>query len=173
MEITRQQIIALAEASFDKKGSVDVIELARDLNVIVYVIEDDEDFCAQIRYSDEDSTFAILVNKSHSATRSRFSIAHEIANYVENRSRIKKEGMMDYKGEEEADIEERADELAAEILMPAKVVNRFIKESDFNPSQAVDYSFIQKVSQKFNVSPLVAVIRLRKLKYHVPYIEFA
>ncbi len=173
MEITRDQIIALAETSFKEKGSVDVIQLAQNLNVPVYVVEDDDDFCAQIRYSSENSSFAILVNKNHSATRSRFSIAHEIAHYVKDHNRIKEQGVMNRKGEGEADIEKQADELAAEILMPTSVIDRFMENAEVDSSQAINHDFIQKISKEFNVSLLVAAIRLRKLKYHVPYIEFA
>ena len=80
---------------------------------------------------------------------------------------------MNRQEEGDPDLEKQADELAAEILMPTSVVNQFVDQSKIGKDHIISHEFIQVISKKFNVSPLVAVIRLRKLKYHVPYIEFA
>ena len=110
----------------------------------------------------------ILINPKHSETRQRFSIAHEIGHYILGHF----EDEIDYEidNEEEAitdhlkivhsaEKEIEANEFAAELLMPL----RLVKSSYANEHEP------KKLAKIFNVSEAAMWIRLsnlRLIKYH-------
>jgi len=173
MKVTRNDIIDLAESSYNHTGNVDVVGLASQLGIEVYAVDERDDFVAQIKYSKKDAKFYILVNKNHPHTRQRFSVAHELAHYVRHHDKIKSKGAMNRQNGGDPDEEQQADKLAAEILMPQDSVRDYLKKMNITLDQPIKHGLISKLSEKFKVSNLVATLRLRHLKYYVPYIEFA
>ncbi len=173
MKVSRNDIINLAKSSYNHTGNVDVVSLASQLGIEVYAVEESDDFVAQIKYSKKNDQFYILVNKNHPHTRQRFSIAHELAHYVRDHDKIKAKGAMNRQNGGDANEEHQADKLAAEILMPDEIVRDYMNQMDVDSTQVIKHGLIAKLSEKFKVSKLVATLRLRHLKYYVPYIEFA
>lgn len=104
-----------------------------------------------------DDEFTISVNSSHSETRKRFTIAHEIAHYVLHRDQIG-DGITDdalYRSDTLSTMTERqANQYAAEILMPWQLVKN---DSAFKTGMA------GSLASRFSVSTQVAEIRLREL----------
>jgi Zn-dependent peptidase ImmA (M78 family) len=72
----------------------------------------------------EDGKFVIKVNRFEPKERQRFTIAHEIAHYLLHRDLIAK-GVVDstlYRSKLSSRLEAEANKLAADILMPRKLV---------------------------------------------------
>jgi len=173
MKFSRNDIINLAKNSYENTGAVDVVNLASKLGIEVYAVNENDNFVAQIKYSNDEKKFYILVNKNHPHTRQRFSIAHELAHFIKHPEKIKNEGVMNRLNGGDADEERQADKLAAEILMPEEVLEGYLNEKKIDKTQTIKYKFIAHLAEKFKVSKIVATLRLRHLKYYVPYIEFA
>lgn len=115
----------------------------------------------------EPSKKIILINPSHNEVRKRFSIAHEIGHYVlghfdddlfedNNKDEVEEESM---RIKHSADKETEANEFAAELLMPLRLVkNEYSKGKD-----------PKALAKIFNVSEQAMWIRLsslRLIKYH-------
>lgn len=166
-----QKAIDLAKHS---EGYIDVIKLAGLFGVGVFIREMEEEESAFIEYREKEGTFSIVVNPKHSKLRQRFSIAHELAHFVLHPEKVKKHRRVDRKGEKSLSMEEekKADELAATILMPEPLVKQFVNEVSINTKKPLDKSVISILADHFNVSPLVAIMRMRKLGCYVPYIVF-
>lgn len=76
--------------------------------------------------TDAPSGFEIKVNKYETPERQRFTVAHEIAHYLLHRHEIGS-GVVDsimYRSSLTSRKETEANRLAADIVMPAKLVNR-------------------------------------------------
>lgn len=72
----------------------------------------------------EDGRFVIKVNRFEPKERQRFTIAHEVAHYLLHRHLIAK-GVIDstlYRSKLSSRLEAEANKLAADILMPRKLV---------------------------------------------------
>lgn len=103
------------------------------------------------------SGFAIFVNKDHHVNRRRFTTAHEIAHYVLHEEQIG-DGIFDdalYRSGLPSSVEAQANGLAADILMPWSILNRYIPTNIQNG--AVD---VAKLASIFQVSPQSMGIRL-------------
>ena len=72
--------------------------------------------------------FSIVVNGRHAAVRQRFTVAHELAHFILHRGLIG-DGMEEdalYRSDRLSDRQEiEANRLAAEILMPWHLINRY------------------------------------------------
>src|SRR3569623_676689 len=118
--MNRDELLQKVSEMRTKKGYVDVVELARDLDIdVVGVSKPLEKFSAHIVHEQGDG-YKIFVNDSHPVTRQRFSIAHEIAHFVLHPGTIVQNGVLARDGS--STLEKEADELAAEILMPEGAV---------------------------------------------------
>lgn len=99
--------------------------LAEDLGLRVTRTPLPPKFSGLIRPSpDADAGFEIRVNKFESPERQRFTVAHEIAHYLLHRNDIHS-GIVDsvmYRSTLTSRKETEANQLAAEILMPADAV---------------------------------------------------
>lgn len=173
--ITKQQLITRA-LELASNNYVDVIKLADDLGIDVFAINNGDDFNACIHYDELIGKLYIEVNENHPETRRRFSIAHELAHFVlhpddivekKTLNRISKN---DYKYD---DKEKEADKLAAEILMPKELVELFLESEKLTTTRFISENSFFKIAEHFKVSNIMAILRLRELKYLVPYIQFA
>ena len=153
-----------AQAMYEKNGKVDIVKLANSLGITVYS-DNDTDINGKISFN-EKKGFEITFNMNHPMTRIRFSIAHEIAHFLLHQQKIKAKGCLYRDGA--TDQEKEADVLAAELLMPKEGVKEVMDK--FNQNN-IGEEVVQQVATKFAVSMVVAAIRLRSLKFKVPYIS--
>ena len=103
------------------------------------------------------SGYEIEVNMRHSSRRKRFTLAHEIAHYLLHRSMIG-DGITDdalYRSGLGSRIETEANKLAAELLMPARLVRPFWRGGMRGLAQLCNL---------FDVSEAALRIRLEQLR---------
>lgn len=106
----------------------------------------------------------IVVNLSDSASRRRFTIAHELAHYILHRQdekalyahRYATDGVQDDK-EKEANI------FASNILMPENLIMHTLDILFNDDPSASDSDKIQYIAKKFKVSKTAAAVRLDNL----------
>ena len=99
------------------------------------------------------SGYAIYINGNHIETRRRFTLAHELAHFILHKDSIG-DGIADdalYRSGLSNAQEAMANKLAADILMPWKLVNEKIKEG---------IDTIEDLAKQFNVSISAMAIRL-------------
>lgn len=142
-----------------KTAPVDVHEIARDLGLLVVVDRKmNNDISGKIERSEfAAGGFVITVNGTHSKTRQRFTIAHEIAHFILHRDLIG-DGITDdalYRSTRGDDIERQANAYAAAILMPAPLVRKKYREGKLSYAD---------MSSAFDVSYQVAEIRMKELR---------
>ena len=106
----------------------------------------------------------IVVNKNHSATRKRFTIAHELAHFILHYDKIG-DGIVDREAENGIMFrsntisnrdEYAANSMAAEILMPINQLRQIFRD---NPN--IDHTELAKL---FNVSEQAMKIRLQQIR---------
>ena len=98
----------------------------------------------------------ITVNSTHGQSRQRFTIAHEIAHYVLHRELIG-DGIVDdglYRSAQPSAIERQANQYAADILMPWRLVRKAYRRGTTSACG---------LASMFQVSSAVAEIRLKEL----------
>lgn len=160
--------------SADTGGYVDVIKLAKLLDIDVFLgTNDNEDFHAKIEKDHETNRYNIVVNPTQPFERQRFSIAHELAHFVLHKSKLDELGRLNRDDSLNKMQEDKADELAAEILMPTQLLEKYLKELGLDKKQEVKKNIIENVASYFKVSKTVAAIKLRELKFYVPFTSFA
>lgn len=147
-------------AGYQKSLPVDLIGLARDLGIRVEWEALGDKISGQIIRNPRkggSSGFLIVVNSEDHPNRKRFTLAHEIAHFILHRDLIE-EGVVDntmYRSAELSSYHEvQANRLAADILMPIKIVRReWLADSD--PVH---------LARRFGVSVEAIKIRLKNLE---------
>lgn len=168
MRIRRQFVRKEAETLLQKYAPssipVPVETLAKCLGYEVRYVDDDSEMSGFLMRNK--SSVIIGVNRSHSSNRQRFTIAHEIGHgllhsseslYVDRkfRNELSKQGV------NAEEIE--ANLFAAELLMPANEIKRFLA-SIGNLDVESDYE-ISRLAKRFQVSQLAMSNRLTYLGY--------
>jgi len=134
---------------------IHVIPLANRLGIEVYKADWPSSVSGKIQRDEElggDSGYAIFVNASHSERRRRFTISHEIAHFVLHEEMIG-DGLYDdalYRSGLSAPEEVDANKLAADILMPRRILNEF----------AFALDDVETLAHQFNVSEQAMARRL-------------
>ncbi|MBB3205520.1 Zn-dependent peptidase ImmA (M78 family) [Rhodopirellula rubra] len=109
----------------------------------------------------EDGAFVIRHRAGARQTRTRFTIAHEIAHIllaeVEGQS-LNRDG--NYR--RDASEEMAVNRIAAELLIPELIVSREIRR-DFGEGRLPRWSFVFHLAKRFNVSCTAMVLRLLEL----------
>jgi hypothetical protein len=108
--------------------------------------------------SDAPSGFEIRVNKYEIAERQRFTVAHEIAHFLLHRDDIGS-GVVDsimYRSTLTSHKETEANRLAADIVMPAKVVGRELERLGGKRSDDT----VEQLASMFRVSVPAMKVRL-------------
>ncbi|MDF0603971.1 ImmA/IrrE family metallo-endopeptidase [Psychromarinibacter sp. C21-152] len=148
MEIVRQH---------QSGAPVQTVPLAKDLGVNVYHVPDwPGDLSGKIMKSEKHggkSGYAIYVNQAHHSNRRRFTTAHEIAHFILHQDSIG-DGITDdglYRSRLSNAMEAQANRLAADILMPWHLLNKYIDGG----TKSVD-----KLAGIFKVSESAMSIRL-------------
>lgn len=107
---------------------------------------------------DNAGQFVIKVNRNDSARRQRFTVAHEIGHYLLHRDQIG-DGITDdvlYRSELSDRREAQANRMAADLLMPQRLVDEWL---DRARALKVD-NVVSFLADKFNVSEAAMKIRL-------------
>lgn len=144
-------------ARFQAKPPIDLRGLARALGVPVKAATLPPNISGEIRPDDEGG-YVIRVSRHDSLGRQRFTVAHELAHYILHRKLIGS-GITDdvlYRSNQSDSVEAEANRLAADILMPAELVNerrRALKRI------GVD-DLTESLAETFEVSPTAMSIRL-------------
>lgn len=92
--------------------------------------------CGSIQYTD--GRYVIRVNKLHHSNRKRFTVAHELAHYIEHRHLIG-DGVVDdmmYRSSLSSETEREANQIAARILMPDHLLE-YVSEQENQDMDAV------------------------------------
>ena len=143
-----------------KSAPVQVVPIADALGLSVYRATDWPDTTSGMIVRDAErggtSGFAIYVNAKHSEVRRRFTIAHEVAHFVLHRNLIG-DGITEdalYRSGFSDTVEQEANGLAAEILMPKQLLREAVREG---------MRGIAQLATNFNVSQQAMEFRLINL----------
>jgi Zn-dependent peptidase ImmA (M78 family) len=133
---------------------------------------DDSRISGMLIRNKETNKFEIYVNRKHSDTRQRFTVAHEIGHYLSwkhqsySYEQLNKENEIEdyaisFRHESiQSDAETEANEIAATILMPEDKVRDLAKEN----------LTIEEMAEKFFVSESAMTIRLQALYKGVQFV---
>jgi uncharacterized protein DUF955 len=155
MEIVseHQQIID----RFQEAAPVDVTGLAEALGLTVW---EDEDFPEGVSgkiFLDPDnggvSGYSIAVRASDPYVRKRFTVAHEIAHFILHRNRIGASLTDDalYRSGLSSWDEVEANRLAADILMPRKLVRQYVQTWGADPSTLAPFFKVSEEAMRIRL----------------------
>lgn len=170
MENIRKKARELLSQVGETKNPIDLVPILRHLGInLEYDFLEDEISGVLDMRSPQNPV--ILINQSHSDTRQRFSIAHEIGHFVlehiKGTFHLDKKVLFrkDYPNPEDARREREANVFATELLMPTDLVRkqfRTMKDMILEETWNED-DFPYNLAKKFNVSLSAMVIRLQEL----------
>ncbi|MEO9900348.1 MULTISPECIES: ImmA/IrrE family metallo-endopeptidase [Alphaproteobacteria] len=135
---------------------IQVVPLANDLGIKVYNTPWPDNISGKIQKDQQrggDSGFAIFVNKNHHKNRRRFTIAHEIAHYVLHEDKIG-DGVFDdalYRSGLSNRAETQANALAADILMPWRILNKYVETHGNDVSMLADLFEVSKSAMRIRL----------------------
>lgn len=122
---------------FTESYPVDVIGLAQGLGLKVSERSLDPDVSGMIfRDPTDPSSYSIAVNEADPYYRKRFTIAHEIAHFLLHRNNIG-QGLKDdrmYRSGMSNQLETQANRLAADILMPRRLIRQLLEQGVTEPA---------------------------------------
>jgi IrrE N-terminal-like domain len=142
-------------AKHQKTPPVEAGDIAREFGVALYRVPLGQGIAGMLKRDPAvggPSGFAIYVNSDDHILRQRFTVAHELAHYILHRDLIKSVVTDDtmYRSALPSGYETQANQLAADILMPVRLVRSYWEKG---LSQ-------EKIAALFNVSEQVMAIRL-------------
>ena len=120
LETTHREVLQGMQASVP----VHVVPIAEKFGLTVFKNRNFPDNLSGLIKKDADGAYEIHVNGNHPITRQRFTMAHELAHFLLHKEEIG-DGITDdylYRSTLTSRIEREANELAAEILMPAHLL---------------------------------------------------
>ncbi|MEQ8446939.1 MAG: ImmA/IrrE family metallo-endopeptidase [Pelagibacterium sp.] len=130
MKLTSEKLKIVNDFLDQEEAPVRVITLAHTLGLKVYRAPWPSDVSGKIQKDPArggKSGYAIFVNQDHHENRRRFTIAHEIAHYVLHERKIG-DGVFDdalYRSGLSDRAEVEANKLAADILMPRRLLRKY------------------------------------------------
>lgn len=85
---------------------------------------------------DPDGGYSVIVNSGDPYFRKRFTLAHEIAHFLLHRDKVSKLFKEDrmYRGPLSGQLEEQANRLAADILMPRRLIRELLEQGIKTPA---------------------------------------
>ena len=138
---------------------VKVGALARELGISVKVSTLKPGISGHIR-REEDGEYVIRINRHESRERQRFTLAHEIAHFLLHRDEIERLGGIEdnvlYRSGASEQKEYEANRLAADLIMPRKIVQAKLAQVGHPASEEV----IDHMANLFEVSKAAMEIRL-------------
>ena len=141
---------------------VPIVRIAQGLGIKIYNTKDLPNNQSGLIREEADGSISILINYYHSATRKRFTIAHEIAHFLKHKDIISSGYVTSNKQPlcrgkvrttEDREMEVEANKIAADILMPEENFKKIWKEADT----------IEEVAERFQVSVATTAIRGNQL----------
>ena len=151
-ELTPGQIIE----RFQNEAPVDVVGLAEALGINVWQDALTPPISGKLfidKLNGGTSGFSIVINKAEPLPRQRFTVAHEIAHFI-----LHKEDLADglaedalFRGRLSNNKEIEANKLAAEILMPFRLIQKLMTEG---------FRTISQLAEELQVSKAAISIRL-------------
>jgi Zn-dependent peptidase ImmA (M78 family) len=128
---------------FKQKPPVNIVGLAEALGIHVQETDLGSEFAGEIfRDTDSSSGYSIWVNASDATVRKRFTVAHDIGHYLLHRDRftdrLKDDHM--YRSSLSNQLEQAANRLAADLLMPANLI-RELRAQGINSPEEMAASF--------------------------------
>jgi Zn-dependent peptidase ImmA (M78 family) len=154
---------------------IDVEELARQLAARVMKVETDDDELSGFLYRDPQSGEAVIgINKGHSETRKRFTLAHELGHlvlhsfdnlhydrkgYGSGFGRVRMRDSASSTGENRDEVE--ANFFAAELLMPEELLYQELRSRGMHDFLESDFdAAVKLLAKQFKVSPQALTVRL-------------
>jgi len=141
---------------FQQDAPVDIVGIANTLGVNVWedvLLDGVSGKIFRDPLNGGSSGFSIVVSKTESLFRKRFTVAHEIAHFILHRDALEGGLIEDalFRSGLSSKIETEANKLAAEILMPFGLIQKLI---------AADVRSIEDLSEALEVSKAAISIRL-------------
>ncbi len=182
LHVRKKQIRGMVGRILEEHGffsaPVDVEALAGKLGASVTKVETDDDELSGFIYRDPQSGQAVIgINKSHSPTRQRFTLAHEIGHlmlhsfddlhydrkgYGSEFGRVRKRDASSSTGENRDEVE--ANFFAAELLMPEELLHNELASREMHDFLEADFdSAVKLLAKQFKVSPQSLTVRLVQL----------
>jgi hypothetical protein len=135
-----QQVIR----KFNSDPPTDIIGLANSLGLAVITLDLGDDAGEIVRDIRRGgfSGYSIRVNQNDPRVRQRFTIAHEIAHFLRHRDRVQNRLRDDrmYRSGHGTTAENEANALAADLLMPRRVIGR-LRKSGINDARELALKF--------------------------------
>jgi len=163
-KIARDKAKNIIEMFHVDEAPVDVFGIAEKLGFIVDFIDLSNDIDARVEAHEDIKV--IFVNKNHPKVKQRFSVSHELGHYLS--------GHENYSGEarRQTDIDKKylnpqfqqeyeANDFAAELLMPEKILRKDVDENKLTLSELVK---LYEVSEQAMTIQLVNL----KLEFNQP-----
>jgi len=177
MAVRRRQIRVIVErlllANRVSCAPVDVEKLARSLGADVQYEPADENLSGFILRNRKTRRAVIGVNSTHHPNRQRFTIAHEVGHFLlHDQDDIHVDGndcglLVRRRNEEsskgEDDFEKEANLFAAELLMPATLLEQDLVELE--DANLMDEEVLGPLADKYQVSTQALTFRLAYLGY--------
>ena len=106
----------------------------------------------------------IYINKNHSKSRQRFSLAHEMGHYFlkHNTNKHVDDTVMFRKNADSSPMEKEANLFAAELLMPKNALDEALKDKE-----NIDTDDIESLAAEFEVSSIALSFRLQNIGYQL------
>lgn len=139
---------------------LNVVDLVRYIpDVIMEYVVMDSTLSGSL--SKKDGTWIIKVNKFHSETRQRFTIAHELGHFIYHKDDdLDEHEFVDttfFRGMTSNNLEYTANRFASELLMPEDEVRKLI--------DAENVRNIAELASRFGVSSAAMLYRVKELNY--------
>lgn len=157
-KIAREKADNLIDMYGILEAPVDIFEIAKNLGFVVDQIDLPNGIPAKIEIHEDIKV--IFINKNNPIVRQRFSVGHELGHYLS--------GHENFDGESRANVEfdkkylnpqyqqeYEADDFAAEILMPKKLLKKDVEENKLS---------LEELVKKYEVSEQAMTIQLVNLK---------
>ena len=141
-----------------------IVEFAKELGINVYLDDEMPDNVSGRIEKDNNGIFSCVLNNKHSVARHIFTIAHELGHYFRHQKYFETHNSLEeplynqfskdraIQNNEQKQMEQEANEFAAELLMPEITVKE--KWYKFEGS-------VSKMARYFNVSELAMAFRIK------------
>lgn len=139
------------------KAPVDLVAIAENYGIDVYLSELPELISGAIRYNNNKKKFEILLNEKENYTRQRFTLAHELAHFFLERNNMEQSDEIHFVPQFRA--EKNPEEREVEYLAGAILMDKDILTSIFKAT-----SSISELAKIFNVSESAMTVRLKILE---------
>lgn len=139
-------------AKYQREAPVDVVGIAEGLGIHVWEMENMSPNVSGKLFKDSlnggFSGFSIVVRKSDSVPRKRFTVAHEIAHFILHKEKLDG-GVVDdalYRSGLGNKEETEANRLAADILMPYSLIKNLVGQGYRNPVALAEKLLVSKTA---------------------------